>query len=195
MGKQPVGVVHRIRGIEMSQNRCSSYLGYSVSEDGSVFTHRKRYGKGQGNGGGVKIDWGYIRKLNSYRGHGGYWYVSVSTEQGQRSIPVHTMLMDAFVGPCPDGYEVRHLDGNPENNNLENLKYGTRQENAADRVRHGSQPRGESHGRAKLTRNDIKAVRAKHSDGATIASIARQYAMAESTIGDIVKKRRWKHIE
>jgi hypothetical protein len=45
--------------------------------------------------------------------------------------------MLAFVGPYPEGMEIRHLDGNPENNALENLKYGTRSQNIQDQIRHG----------------------------------------------------------
>ena len=37
--------------------------------------------------------------------------------------------MEAFVGPRPEGNEVLHLNGNPSDNRLENLKYGTRREN------------------------------------------------------------------
>lgn len=44
---------------------------------------------------------------------------------------VHRLVMLAFVGPCPEGCEVLHLDHRPTNNTLANLKYGTRGENVA----------------------------------------------------------------
>lgn len=53
-------------------------------------------------------------------------------------IQVHQLVMLAFVGPCPPGLEVRHLDSNPRNNALTNLVYGTRAENARDRVLNGT---------------------------------------------------------
>lgn len=46
--------------------------------------------------------------------------------------------MLAFVGPCPDGMEVCHNDGNPENNRVENLRYGTRSDNMRDKRKHGT---------------------------------------------------------
>ena len=55
-----------------------------------------------------------------------------------RQAGVHKLVALAFLGPA-NGLEVRHLDGNPQNNRLENLAYGTRQENAQDMVRHGTQ--------------------------------------------------------
>lgn len=46
--------------------------------------------------------------------------------------------MAAFAGPCPEGLEVRHLDGDPANNRLTNLCYGTHSENVQDSLRHGT---------------------------------------------------------
>jgi HNH endonuclease/NUMOD4 motif len=54
---------------------------------------------------------------------------------------VHQLVMEAFVGPRPEGLEVRHLDGHHRNNQLANLEYGTHAENMRDRVRHGRQGR------------------------------------------------------
>ena len=42
---------------------------------------------------------------------------------------VHQLVMLAFVGPCPEGMEILHIDSNPANNRPRNLKYGTRSEN------------------------------------------------------------------
>lgn len=59
---------------------------------------------------------------------------------GTKTHKVHRLVLQAFVGPCPDGQQVRHLDGDKENNNLRNLRYGTGAENTADKVRHGTMP-------------------------------------------------------
>lgn len=50
----------------------------------------------------------------------------------------HTLVLAAFVGPRPAGMDARHLDGNPGNNRLDNLAYGTRAENMQDKRRHGT---------------------------------------------------------
>jgi hypothetical protein len=48
------------------------------------------------------------------------------------------MVLEAFTGPRPEpAYHARHLDGNPQNNALANLAWGTRQENWEDRRSHG----------------------------------------------------------
>src|SRR5215210_3384092 len=65
-----------------------------------------------------------IHNLNS--GKRGYVKVSLTNERGiEKTMDVHVVVMMAFVGPCPAGMEVRHLDGNPANNRLKNLSYGT----------------------------------------------------------------------
>ncbi|MGP5930306.1 NUMOD4 motif-containing HNH endonuclease [Corynebacterium glyciniphilum] len=53
---------------------------------------------------------------------------------------VHRLVLLAFVGPCPEGMEVRHLNGAPADNRLTNLRYGTSLENKLDIIRHGRHP-------------------------------------------------------
>lgn len=49
-------------------------------------------------------------------------------------------MLTAFVGPCPDGMEGCHNDGDPHNNRLDNLRWDTRANNARDAIRHGTHP-------------------------------------------------------
>lgn len=51
---------------------------------------------------------------------------------------VHRMVLEAFIGACPPDHECCHRDGDPANNNVENLYWGTASDNTQDRVRHGS---------------------------------------------------------
>lgn len=53
----------------------------------------------------------------------------------------HRIICATFHGPPPfDGAQVRHLDGNPKNNQAANLAWGTASENAADTIKHGKHP-------------------------------------------------------
>lgn len=67
----------------------------------------------------------------------GYQQVVLSSGQ-KRTVEVHTLVAAAFLGPRPDGFDVCHHDGNPRNNRVENLRYGTKGENSMDMVRHGT---------------------------------------------------------
>lgn len=51
---------------------------------------------------------------------------------------VHSLVAEAFIGPRPDGHEVRHINGNPPDCRAANLEYGTRSDNAEDSKRHGT---------------------------------------------------------
>ena len=52
---------------------------------------------------------------------------------------VGAIVLEAFVGPRPEGLVCCHLNGDANDNHLENLKWGTRAESGAGRPR-GSRP-------------------------------------------------------
>lgn len=56
------------------------------------------------------------------------------------AVPVHRCVLLAHTGPCPVGGVTRHLDGDPTNNQLSNLAWGTKSENALDMRAHGVDP-------------------------------------------------------
>jgi len=53
---------------------------------------------------------------------------------------VHQIVLETFGGPCPQGLECCHNDGNPAHNCLSNLRWDTRSANRFDMVQHGSHP-------------------------------------------------------
>src|SRR5699024_6464865 len=50
---------------------------------------------------------------------------------------VHRLVLEAFVGPCPDGMEACHWDDDKTNNHVSNLRWATQSDNMHDRVRNG----------------------------------------------------------
>ncbi len=60
-----------------------------------------------------------------------------------RQRTVHRAVLEAFVGPCPTpNHQAAHWDGDKTNCQLDNLRWATRAENAADKIRHGTVWRG-----------------------------------------------------
>lgn len=77
------------------------------------------------------------RILSQHSHPSGHMKVKLSKPGKQRSASVHRIVALAFLGPQPEGHEVCHNDGDPANNNVNNLRWGTRSENLRDRTRHG----------------------------------------------------------
>ena len=67
----------------------------------------------------------------------GYPAVCLSKGGKTKLRKVHQLVLEAFVGPKPQGYVTRHLDGSRTNNKLSNLAWGTLAENHADMRAHG----------------------------------------------------------
>lgn len=119
-------------------------------------------------------------------------------ENGKGStFQVHRLVLDAFVGPRPDGMECRHLDGNPANNRLENLAWGTRAENMADRTRLGEHnpPLGEQRANAVLTEADVRKIRRLHDEGMGGSAIARSLGININTTFSVIHRRCWKWLK
>ena len=64
-------------------------------------------------------------------------YPTYSLSKGSPRRTAHALVAGAFIGPVPAGHEVLHRDGNPQNNHVSNLGYGTHGQNMLDIVRHG----------------------------------------------------------
>jgi hypothetical protein len=75
-------------------------------------------------------------------GRGDVLYPTVTLRAaGRRQLrTVHSLVAEAFIGPRPDGLEVRHLNGDPFDARLSNITYGTHAENMQDRLAHGNHP-------------------------------------------------------
>jgi len=75
--------------------------------------------------------------LSQMEAHGGYRQVNLH-RAGQTTHLVHRLVMLAFVGPAPEGMEVRHRNGDPADSTLANLAWGTHLENMRDQREHGT---------------------------------------------------------
>ena len=92
---------------------------------------------------------------------------NLTRENKNHQTKVHRAVPEAFVGPAPSGTEGCHNDGDIWNNVPANLRWDTHAANMADIFAQGktTAPRnpatGEAHGRAKLTAEQVRLVRAQ----------------------------------
>lgn len=108
-----------------------------------------------------------------------------------RMFSPHQLVLRAFKGPPDNGQIGLHADGDPWNNRVENLRWGTAKENYADSVKHGTQGVGELCNRAILTEDSARKI---FSDPRPHKEIAKDYAVSTCTVSAIKTKRNWKYI-
>lgn len=167
-----------------------NFPGYRVGDDGSVWSRWRKKGLGRGRGARTVLSaaWRLLKpqRMNAY-GH-----VQVGLHPGHVLRLVHRLVLETFVGPCPEGMECRHLDGNPANNRLENLCWGTPTENVADARRHGTIARGERHGSVVLTEVQVRAIRAAYAAGGkTMKQLGKEHGVSPMTICRIMRRENW----
>lgn len=182
--------------------------GYCVGDDGSVWSCVLK-GTKRGIGG----EW---RRLRGHAQRSGHIIVNLGRGNANARY-VHRLVLEAFVGPCPEGMECRHLDGNPANNRPGNLAWGTPRENQADSARHGTaychtaenamrlrddrlklwnfveHKSGEKHHRSKLSDEQVRIIKATvdpaKRDG-TATRLAQEWNVSPATIRLIARGMR-----
>lgn len=173
---------------EVEYRGVTGFTCYRVGSDGSVMSCLERSGgKGRRI---VGTKWRRLKESPEKTGH-----MHVTLYPGRKKVWVHRLVLEAFVGPCPDGMECCHRDGDPSNNRTTNLRWGTKQSNADDRERHGNTFRGERVFGSKLTAGEVKDIRRRHSHGeATLIVLASQYGVTKANISCVVRRKTWKHV-
>ena len=109
-------------------------------------------------------------------------------------VYTHRYSWERKHGPIPKGLHVLHKCDNPPCCNEYHLFLGTQTDNAADREikGRGNQPKGEKHGRAKLTEANVKEIRRRLAAGEVQRMIAKGFGIAHSTVGKISRGNAWK---
>lgn len=105
------------------------------------------------------------KSLAPWADRSGHLNVRLYSGSSRKARGVHQLVMEAFLGAAPEGYEIRHLNGDPSDNRLSNLAYGTQSENNLDRVAHGTHhnanksccPRGHAFVRENLIESGLRA--------------------------------------
>ena len=149
---------------------------YRIDADGSVFSIAHNW-RGYGE-----------RKITPTVNSHGYLSVRITINGKRKHIPVHRLVAYVHLPPRPSlDHEIRHLDGNKLNPRASNLAWGTKSENARDRLRHGTDKtaanaaktihmrKGEKSATAKLTNVEAAAIRNRFLAGETAKAISADY--------------------
>lgn len=147
---------------------------YSVDKCGKVFSH-------------IRKKW-----LKPIITKDGYHYYSFFDGLKYKKFSAHRLVLITYVRK-PNVNEVgMHIDSNPGNNRLQNLKWGTQKENQKQRIDDGTDVRGAKHPKAKLSNQDVRniKIRIKNEKG---KDLAEEYNVSPSLISLIKrgKVRSW----
>lgn len=171
------------------------FPGYRVGDNGAVQSCWK--GKNVGSGKNYKRvrlmteEWWNL-KAASRRSR--YPLVQLYQDGRLHTRPIHRLVLEAFVGPRKPDEQCRHLDGNPWNNHLSNICWGTALENKRDQIRHGTNVRGSRHPLAKVSESDIPKIRSLFFQCVPQRVIATAFGLDQKTVWLIVHEKAWSHV-
>lgn len=144
---------------------------YEVSDHGGVRSKSR-----QGSAGGI---------LSISPDKRGYMKVSLYNK-GRKARWVHTLVLEAFVGPRPPGQMGCHKNGNPSQNYLSNLRWDTRESNYDDSRLHGTAAIGAQNAQTKLTPQALVAIRAERAHGRLQREIAAKFGISQQHVSQIL---------
>lgn len=107
---------------------------------------------------------------------------------------VQRVVLRAFVGEPPPGYEASHLNGACTDNRLANLAWEDHLTNMRRKHEHGTVIKGERVNTAKLTEDGVREIRALAATGLAQRPLARMFGVDQTAISAIVRRKSWKHV-
>lgn len=141
--------------------------------------------------------WGAPPKVPTVGKRHGYLLVGLWNGERTTVRLVHQLVCEAFHGRRPSkAHQVAHADGDRANNAASNLRWATARENAADKYRHGTHIQGERMTQAKLTDDDVLAIRAIPRGKVSLKQIAETFGVSVDSIAHIRTRTRgiWPHV-
>lgn len=108
---------------------------------------------------------------------------------------VHRLVLESFIGPCPEGMETRHLNGKHDDNRLSNLCWGTQKDNYKDKILHGTHQRGEKNPRTKLINKQVLEIRKLVDCGASTKDVSLEFDIPYYVVTDIKRRRSFRCLE
>lgn len=110
----------------------------------------------------------------------GYLCVLFRRQAKGTKFYVHRLVALAFIGPCPPGKEVDHIDGNRRHNHIKNLRYLKRSENRLPGILASR----------KLMDDQINEIRRLSLEGMTQSAIGKIFGVHSRTIGRIISRQK-----
>ncbi len=163
-------------------------MNYGVDDQGGLYTKYIHGGKG------IKSDCWNKKKTKISKDR--YYVSDLKRDDGVvKTRKVHQLVLEAFVGLCPQGLVACHNNGDGFDNSLKNLRWDTLSSNNADTLKHGRVPIGQRCHSAKLKDSDIPLIRELLKNSTLPCKrIAKIFDVKVASIYSISSNRKWVHI-
>lgn len=132
----------------------------------------------------------------TWQGNVRHGYGIMYLPQAKCSIRIHRLMWQVFnKQEIPATAIVRHLCHNRVCCNPHHLAIGTHADNAQDKVNANRQSKGYGTGNAKLTEKEVVEIRTRYAtENVSEESLAKQYKIGKTIIGNILLGQKWKHL-
>lgn len=127
------------------------------------------------------------------RNNRGYGKLSAGT--AGKTVLAHRRSYELFIGPIPLGQLVLHKCNNRPCVNPKHLYTGNQKQNMADSFAAGTFAVGERNGQSKLTEGAVRQIRSLCASGRTNSEISSALGIAYYTVKEVVRRRRWNHVQ
>lgn len=125
------------------------------------------------------------RILRQHKDRNGYFQVTLCVDGAKAVKYVSVLVLLAFAGPAPEGFECCHNNGIKTDNRPGNLRWDTRSGNFADKVKHGTDNRGAKSPTAKLTEAQVLAI---FKDNRKHRVVANEFGVSQALIVQVTGK-------
>jgi len=165
---------------------------YKISNLGNIMS-TKRIVK-RNNGRDLPMPERIMKPFLSKRG---YLLVTLNNNKKTKHHSVHRLVAIAFISKVEDENIVHHVDGNPLNNNLNNLEWCTISKNTKHAVNDGflNTRKGRDCNFAKLTEKEVIKIKRMLKGKVTHKKISIIYGVCPSTITEINRGANWAQIQ
>ncbi len=140
---------------------------------------------------------GNVKILKPSVSRNGYLYINLKSNGVHKRYLVHRLVAILFI-PNPDNKpQVNHIDGNKQNNRVNNLEWVTSSENITHAYECGLQKYGEQHHKSKLTIENVRFIRNVYVKGDKefgARPLARRFGVSQPAILSIINGETYKNV-
>lgn len=137
---------------------------------------------------------GHVHEIQKCKDRGKYHIVVLYKNGKGYNRKVHRMVLEAFVGPCPEGMVTCHNNGIRTDNRVENLRWDTQAANLLDKIKHGKHQNGEQNPIAIFTDEQVLEIRRRILIVQSAATVANEYGVSRPSLFRAATGQTYSHL-